>query len=262
MYFPDSHHKLIRWRLVTHGGIDGCSRLIVYLRCSSNNQAATVYQAFLEAAHMYEVPSRIRSDQGTENVKVAQYMLEKRGADRRSFITGCSVHNQRIERLWRDMHRGVTVLYYKLFYFMEQQNILDHLNEHHLWALHYVYLPRINRALREFVNSWNNHPIRTANHRSPQQLFTAGALLLQNSGLAAMDFFLSVDEDYGVDPNGPNAVEDEDDGCIAIPQTTLKFSESDASLLRQNVDPLAPSQNYGLELYEQTLNVILTFTPL
>lgn len=30
----DGHHKLIRWRFVTHGGIDGFSRTIVYLRCS------------------------------------------------------------------------------------------------------------------------------------------------------------------------------------------------------------------------------------
>lgn len=262
MFSIDSHHKLIRWRLVTHGGIDGFSRLIVYLRCSSNNQSATVYQAFLEAARMYDIPSRICSDQGTENVKVAQYMIEKCGAERRSFITGCSVHNQRIERLWHDMHRGVTVLYYKLFYFMEQQNMLDHLNEHHLWALLYVFLPRINRGLKEFVNSWNNHPIRTANHKSLQQLYTAGALLLQHSGLAAMDFFASADEDYGVDPNGPNAEDGGDHSGITIPQTTLKFSEADNSLLRQNVDPLAPSLNYGIELYEQTLTLISTFTPL
>jgi len=132
---------------------------------------------------------------------------------------------------------------------MEQHVILDHLNEHYLWALHYVYLPRINRALREFVNSWNNHSIRTANHKSPQQLFTAGALLLQQSSLAATDFFSLVDEEYGVDPNGPNAVDDEDGG-ITIPQTTLKFSELDLSLLRRTVDPLAPTQNYALELYK------------
>ena len=27
-------------------------------------------------------------------------------------ITGCSTHNQRIERLWRDMHKSATVMYY------------------------------------------------------------------------------------------------------------------------------------------------------
>ena len=161
-----------------------------------------MYHAFLEAVQKYQIPSRVRSDQGIENIKVAQYMLEKRGTDRSSIITGCSVHNQRIERLWRDMHRSVTILFYKLFYFLEQHGILDHLNEHHLWALHYVFLPRINQSLKEFVNSWNSHPIRTANHKSPQQLFIAGALVLQQSGLTAMDILETIDEDYGIDSDG------------------------------------------------------------
>ena len=40
----DSHHKLIRWRLVTHGAIDGYSRLIIYLKCAGNIKASTVYE--------------------------------------------------------------------------------------------------------------------------------------------------------------------------------------------------------------------------
>ena len=172
----------------------------------------------MAAVAKHHVPSRVRSDQGTENILVAQYMLEKRGADRRSMITGCSVHNQRIERLWRDMHRSVTILFYKMFYHLEQFNLLDHLNEHHLWALHYVFIPRINRCLREFTNGWNNHPIRTANHKSPQQLFTAGCLLLQNSQLPALDFFHAVDDAYGIDPDGPLSLSE---GSVVVPQSTL-----------------------------------------
>ena len=42
-----------RWRFVVHGGIDGFSRLIVYLSAATNNRAATVLRSFLEAANVY-----------------------------------------------------------------------------------------------------------------------------------------------------------------------------------------------------------------
>ena len=64
MDFLDGHHKLIRWRMVTHGGIDGYSRTIVYLKTSTNNRATTVYELFIGAIQQYHLPSRIRSDQG------------------------------------------------------------------------------------------------------------------------------------------------------------------------------------------------------
>lgn len=76
---------------VTHGGIDGFSRLIVYLKCSTDNLAATVFNAFNKAVHLYGLPSRVRSDQGGENVLVARFMLERRGENRGSMITGSSV---------------------------------------------------------------------------------------------------------------------------------------------------------------------------
>ena len=72
---------------MTLGGIDGYSCLIVYLQCCSNNRAATVLDAFHST---HQLPSRVHSDQGSENQKVAQYMLEARGAERRSMITGSS----------------------------------------------------------------------------------------------------------------------------------------------------------------------------
>ena len=88
-------------------GIDGFSRLVTYLRCSNNNRASTVLRCFEEAVSTYSVPSRVRCDYGVENVDVARFMLETRGTGRSSIITGSSVHNQRVERLWRDVKRIV-----------------------------------------------------------------------------------------------------------------------------------------------------------
>ena len=86
-----------------------------------------------------------------ENVDIAEYLILKRGVNRGSAIVGRSTQKQRIERLWRDVYEGVLGLYYRLFYFMEDEGILDPLNEIHLAALHYIYLPLINEKLNSGV---------------------------------------------------------------------------------------------------------------
>ena len=103
LWHVDTNHKLIRWNFVIFGGIDGFSRLPVMLKCTVNNTAATLPKCFLEAVRQFGIPSRVRSDKGLENVGIADFMIEKRGGNRGSMITGPSTHNQRIERLWRDV---------------------------------------------------------------------------------------------------------------------------------------------------------------
>ena len=127
--YLDGHHKLIRWKMVTHAGIDGYSRMIMYMSCSNNNKASTVYGYFLEAVEKHGLPSRVRSDQGQENKRIAEHMLEYRGVNRGSMLTGSSVHNQRVERMWKDMHQSVTKLFYRLFYYLEEMRLLDPTSE-------------------------------------------------------------------------------------------------------------------------------------
>lgn len=181
LYHIDGNHKLIRWRFVIHGCIDGYSRRIIYLQCHNNNRSQTVLDAFVDGVRRLGLPRRVRADKGGENVQVATFMLQHplRGTGMGCFITGRSVHNQRIERLWRDLFCQCTVLFYRLFYRMEELELLDADNETHLFCLHYIYLPRINQALSSFTQAWNNHPLSSEGNLSPIQLWISG---LPNTG--------------------------------------------------------------------------------
>ncbi|XP_071105260.1 uncharacterized protein [Haliotis cracherodii] len=182
LWHMDAHMKLNRWSLVTHGCIDGFSRFITALECTDNNKADDVLRIFVQASDSYGLPSRVRSDHGMENIKVAYAMNLIRGYQGASHITGRSVHNQRIERLWRDVHKEVTETFYKEFYAFEDEGILDVVNTQHIYALHFVYVPEINRRLTSFRCGWNCHRMRTESNRSPEQIWIDGILNNANSG--------------------------------------------------------------------------------
>ena len=157
-------------------------RVPVFLQCSNNNKASTVLKCFTNAIRNYGLPSRVRSDKGGENTEVAWCMLNHplRGPDRGSMICGKSVHNQRIERLWRDVFTGVLKLYYNLFYYMEDSDILDPSSDMDLFCLHYVFVPRINNHLDICREGWIRHKMSSARERTPLQLFIEGLINNQN----------------------------------------------------------------------------------
>ena len=72
------------------------------------------------------------------------------------------------------MFEGCLCLFYELFHHLESDNLLDPDNEVHLWCLHYVYLPMINRNLTNWKNAWSHHPVRTEKNLSPIQIWIRG----------------------------------------------------------------------------------------
>ena len=195
--------------MATHGCIDGFSHVIPFIHCSIDNSALTVLQLFVKACMEYGLPSRVRSDHGGENIKVALFINLVR--QRRSHITGPSVHNERIERLWKDVHEQVTKPIYDELRQMEcdpltQLNTADPI---HLFAVQHVYLPDVNRKLSNFRHAWNHHQMRTEHSRTPTQIWIDGMLTnMGSSYTATKELFgtssLSLDEslERGLDKYG------------------------------------------------------------
>ena len=86
---------------------------------------------------------------------VSEYMLNHplRGPGCRSCITGRSVHNQRIERLWQDVYAVCVSLYYELFNMLEENELLQLTSEKNMCALHYIFIPHLNMHLDVFCTS-------------------------------------------------------------------------------------------------------------
>jgi hypothetical protein len=79
LWHIDGHHKLIRWKIVIHGGIDRFSRMVTFMKASDNNRAESVTKAFEDAIAAYGLPSRVRADHGKENYGVMRIMEGVRG---------------------------------------------------------------------------------------------------------------------------------------------------------------------------------------
>ena len=258
LWHIDGHHKLIHWRLVVHACIDGYSRLIVYLHCANNNFASTVLDLFKGGVRRCGLPSRTRSDHGLENVEVARFMMEQRGLGRGSMLTGKSVHNVRVERLHRDVYIGALSHFASIFHNLENGGFLNPDNDAHIYALHFIFIPRINRALKEFTNQWNCHPVSTAQSYSPEQLFISGTLA---NGYVPSSDVGSVDLDLL-----GSGVDDESDAPPPIEQNNYEVTVPEVEILLpnevleclSNVDPLQDDGNHGVNLYSMCVQAILT----
>lgn len=222
LWHLDGNHKLIRWRFVVHGCVDGYTRIPVFLHCHMNNRANTVLESFLTAVQEWGLPSRVRCDRGGENVDVVEYMLHKRGTGRGSALVGRSVHNQRVERLWRDVYRDVLDLFYGIFMSMEDIGLLDPINEIDLWCLHYCFCHVINMKLKSWASAWIRHPLSSEQNKTPLQLWVQGNF--ENAERTLQDQSI-VGDDYGIDWNGPASLDTYFEQDVEVAETNSPLSQ-------------------------------------
>ncbi|KAF3851806.1 hypothetical protein F7725_005161 [Dissostichus mawsoni] len=108
IWHVDGYDKLKPYGICINGCIDGYSRRIIWLKAAfTNSDPKVIGSYFVEAIeNVGGYPRLLRTDMGTENV--LQFLRRNDEDDRageRSYITGASTANQRIESWWGVMRK-------------------------------------------------------------------------------------------------------------------------------------------------------------
>ncbi|KAJ7041723.1 hypothetical protein C8F04DRAFT_946730 [Mycena alexandri] len=83
-----------------------------------------------------------------------------------------STRNTQIERLWVEVGTQFARRWRAFFTRLGRLHHLDRKNPGHLWLLHRLFLPALNKDCQEFQEEWNLHPIsgRMTSNQSPADI--------------------------------------------------------------------------------------------
>ena len=79
---------------------------------------------------------------------------------------------------------------------------------------------------------------------------------MHSSGLSALDFLDEVDDTYGVDDADDAMEAPLEAETVAVPESVLTFSDAVLRELAQRVNPLSESDNYGIDLYQEAVDIL------
>ena len=106
LWHINTNHKLVLWYFIITGVVYGFIQLAVGLSCTDNSKVCTILSIFSESCQRLWPLSKLSSDKGRENVLVADYIMQKRETAGGSVITGRNTHNQRVQRLFKNILAG------------------------------------------------------------------------------------------------------------------------------------------------------------
>ena len=114
------------------------------------------------------------------------------------------------------------------------------------------------RSLRKFQDAWNHRSLRTEGNSTPHQLFTSGILALCNAGMIALDFLEDVNDHCVINSGISQLIVMMMDENLTVYPINMEFTQQQITPLQQNIDPLATSENYDVEIYQKALNCLTT----
>ena len=121
-----------------------------------DKKAETVLGAYQRAVERFGRPRRVRFDKGAEGRLIALHQIwywysqGRKPLDSGSFITGRSINNTRIERMWRDFTEGPGKELIELFEKWEKEGIYIPYNDFYTFVLHAVMMKRVRGSWSYF----------------------------------------------------------------------------------------------------------------
>ena len=146
---------------------------------------------------------------------------------------------------------------------MKSIGILDPLNKCELFALHLVYQPRLDKALKDFISFWNNHKLRTEGALTPMQIWMQGVYcnLMNDTVRDTVDLSDFGPTNYGVDEEASIPLDDiqiQTGNNVVVPSCPFQLSEEEITTLNE-IDVFAHDGNTGINIYLQVVNLLRTF---
>ena len=183
-------------------------------------------------------------------------MVAKRKTAREIYTAGRSSRNQWIRRLWRDVFQCVTALLWYASYVLEQNDIFDWDNPVHLLQLHYIFLPRINFALNEFMGAYSIHRLLLECYWTPTQIWCNSINDPGNSiSNDLVDEEVCDTEYYWEGSKGSYPI-DPDLNNIVVPPVDFPLAEATNDLLCNSIDPVLEPPDMETSIYVASLELV------
>ncbi|KAE9384254.1 hypothetical protein BT96DRAFT_892551 [Gymnopus androsaceus JB14] len=94
----------------------------------------------------------------------------------------CTITGLLEVEITQDVRKDTLEIFRQIFFYLEQNELLDMENIIHRICLYIVYQPRIQASLEQTKKSWNMHKLRTEHNKSPVSIYQLSRTKAINRG--------------------------------------------------------------------------------